>query len=119
MSQIVALRHIALGVHFATQQALCNALGASGLHWVWAIDATSGPRSLFRAAKLACQPSRCQKKSTSAFRHAPLAYSLTLSLLVSWPTRIMTRRSASVVCGKSRVWVSNSASGSGGSERAS
>jgi hypothetical protein len=27
MSQIVALRHIALGVHFATQQALCNCTG--------------------------------------------------------------------------------------------
>jgi hypothetical protein len=29
------------------QQALCNALGASDLHWVWAIDATSGPRFRF------------------------------------------------------------------------
>jgi len=25
------------------QQVLCNALGASGLHWAWAIDAASGP----------------------------------------------------------------------------
>ena len=29
------------------QQALCNALGVSDLHWVWAIDATSGPRLRF------------------------------------------------------------------------
>jgi hypothetical protein len=36
MSQIVALPHIALGIHFVAQQALCNALGALGLHWVWA-----------------------------------------------------------------------------------
>jgi hypothetical protein len=34
-------------MHFVAQQALCNALGASGLHWVWAIDATPGPRLRF------------------------------------------------------------------------
>ena len=35
------------------QQALCNALGASGLHWVWAIDATSGPRLSFQDGRVA------------------------------------------------------------------
>jgi hypothetical protein len=34
MSQSFALRHIALGIHFVAQQALCDALGASRLHWV-------------------------------------------------------------------------------------
>jgi hypothetical protein len=40
--------HIGLGMHFVAQQALCNALGASGLHWVWAIDAASGSRLSFQ-----------------------------------------------------------------------
>jgi hypothetical protein len=45
--------HIGLGMHFVAQQALCNALGASGLHWVWAIDATSGPRLSFQDGRVA------------------------------------------------------------------
>jgi len=48
------------------QQALCNALGASGLHWVWAIDAASGPRlrfvrahrAVFRNVSAACGDGR-------------------------------------------------------------
>ena len=41
------------------QQALCNALGASGLHWVWAIAASSGSRLLFfRAHRAVSCPSR-------------------------------------------------------------
>jgi hypothetical protein len=36
-----------LEIHFVAQQVLCNALGASGLHWVWAIDAASGSRLFF------------------------------------------------------------------------
>ena len=38
---------IAPGIRFVAQQALCNALGASGLHWVWAIAATPGSRLIF------------------------------------------------------------------------
>ena len=38
--------HIELGIRFVAQH-LCNALGVSGLHWVWAIDAASGPRLRF------------------------------------------------------------------------
>jgi hypothetical protein len=35
-----------------------NALGVSDLHWVWAIDATSGPRSFLGAGEArAYQPS--------------------------------------------------------------
>jgi hypothetical protein len=47
MSQIVALRQTALKNTLRGQQALCNAIGTSGLHWVWAIAAASGPRLLF------------------------------------------------------------------------
>ena len=50
---------IALDIHFVAQQALCNALGASGLHWVWAIAASSGSRLLFfRAHRAVSCPSR-------------------------------------------------------------
>jgi hypothetical protein len=42
---------IALGIHFVAQQALCNALGASGLHWVWAIALRLGHGSLFRTGE--------------------------------------------------------------------
>jgi hypothetical protein len=48
-----AASRIALKIHFVAQQAPCNALGASGLHWVWAIDATSGPRLSFQDGRVA------------------------------------------------------------------
>jgi hypothetical protein len=35
------------------RQALCNAPGASCLHWVWAIDASSGSRLSFQGGRVA------------------------------------------------------------------
>jgi hypothetical protein len=58
------------------QQALCNALGATGLHRVWAIDASSGPRLLFRTASGAYQPS-WRESQRSGFN---LEYTFEISL---------------------------------------
>jgi hypothetical protein len=58
------------------QQALCNALGVSDLHWVWAIAASSGPRLFFRTASGAYQPSR-RESQRSVFN---LEYTFEISL---------------------------------------
>jgi hypothetical protein len=63
---------------------LMPALGVGDRRFVWVTALFSG-----RASR-ACQPSRCQKKSTSAFRHTPLACSLTLVLrktVVRWKSK--------------------------------